>query len=285
MCALAASFSWGLIFIVPQFIPGYSSIEITLGCYLFYGLGSLLMLLTQCRASYSRSIWYKAIYFSLISTIIYYACVVLALRNSSPAICALILGINPVAISFYGNWKKKECRNRMLLIPALLILCGLIIINVPQYTATDQPLEYSLGLLSAFFGLLSWSWYVVENSRFLKDNPEVSSSDWSTIVGVATLFWAVFLGTVICLFFQDLIEIQKFLTFDYGLNSYLIGCAVLGLVCTWLAALFWNHASMILPVPLLGQLAIFETLFGLFFVYTTSMRCPMPTECIGITFF
>jgi len=38
-------FIWGLIFIVPQFMSGFSPIEIALGRYFFYGIASLLIFL------------------------------------------------------------------------------------------------------------------------------------------------------------------------------------------------------------------------------------------------
>lgn len=286
--ALGACLVWGLNFIVPQFLEGFSSIEISLGCYFFYGVISLFILLNdyfQGRGRFKWSIWYKASYFSLISTIVYYTCVVLALRFATPAICALILGISPIVIAFYGNWKHKECRFRSLIFPALLILLGLVVINVPQFSTSDSPSTYLLGLFCAFLGLLSWGWYVVENSRFLKDNPTVASSDWSTLVGVATLFWVLLGGAIIALFFTEQMPLEKYQTFDTLTKNYLIGCAILGVICTWVAAYLWNRASLKLPLSLLGQLAIFETIFGLVYVYTLDQRLPTHTEYLGITLF
>lgn len=284
--ALVACFIWGFIFVVPQFMSGFNSVEITLGCYVFYGLFSLIFLLKdwfQGTCHFSATTWHKALIFSLISTICYYLCVVLSIRYSTPAICALILGINPIVITFYGNFKHKECRNRSLILPSLLIVLGLVIINVPQFLGAGTVLEHSLGLIFGFLGLCSWSWYVVENSRFLKRNHQICSSDWSTLTGVATLFWVIILGVIIALFFQDLVEIEKYCRFDQNLKGFLIGCAILGIATTWLAAVLWNKASTKLPVSLLGQLAIFETLFGLLFVYTIDQRLPTPTEYLGIS--
>ena len=109
--ALCACFIWGLIFVVPQFMEGFSSIEIALGRYLLYGIISLLIFCkskVQGSCHYSRPIWIKAIYFSLILTIVYYTFVVLSLRYSTPAICVLVLGLSPITIAFYGNWKQRE---------------------------------------------------------------------------------------------------------------------------------------------------------------------------------
>lgn len=286
--ALGACLVWGLIFVVPQFLDGFSSIEISLGCYFFYGVISFVIYLYewfQKSARFSWSTWYKASYFSLISTIIYYTSVVLALRFATPAISALILGISPIGIAFYGNSKKKEVRNRRLILPALLILLGLVVINAPLMTQSDSPSSYLLGLFCGFIGLLSWVWYVVENSHFLKENPTISPGDWSTLVGVATLFWVVLGGLILAFFFSEDINMHKYYNFDLPTVKFLIGCTILGVLCTWLAAYFWNQASMKLPISLLGQLAVFETIFGLIYVYTIDQRLPTHIEYLGISLF
>lgn len=284
--ALAACSVWGLLYVIPQFLNGFSTIEITLGCYLFYGLISLGIFIadrSRGRCHYPRAIWYKASYFSLISTIIYYTSVVLALRYATPATCALIMGTSPIVIAFWGNFKRKVIRNRRLILPSIMMVLGIIVLNFPQFNSDHSPANYFLGLFFGFVGLASWGWYVVKNSQFLKENPDVHSGDWSTLVGVATLGWVVLTALITWLFFSEHVNAHKFLLFDQALAQYTIGCAILGLICTWLAAFFWNRASIMLPVPLLGQLAIFETLFGLFYVYTYDLRLPSPIESMGIS--
>src|ERR1700722_11114464 len=118
--AISACFVWGLIFFVPQFIHGFSTIEIVLGRYFFYGLVSAILL---CKAKlkgtfrYPLRIWMLAFGYTSTVTIIYYFCIVLALRYTNPAICALVLGVSPIAIAFYGNWKQRECSFKRLIIP------------------------------------------------------------------------------------------------------------------------------------------------------------------------
>lgn len=278
--ALGACFVWGLIFIVPYFLPEYSSIEIVIGRYLFYGSASCLMFLkAKCRGGckYPRAIWLKALYFCLIATIGYYTFLVLAVRYSSPDICALILGISPIAIAFYGNWKQRETTFRSLIAPSLLILIGLIILNIPDFLVSPSPISYSLGLLFSFMALAAWSWYVVANSKFLKQHSEVYSSDWATLVGVSSLFWALVLILILAPFFETPVEMTKYFN-----PKFLIGSATLGLICSWIGAFLWNRASLYLPVSLAGQLTIFETIFGVLYFYLFTQSLPSPIEVIGI---
>lgn len=289
--ALAACFIWGLIFVVPQFMEGFSAIEVALARYLFYGLISAAIFLktgSHKKGRYPRAIWIQSLYFSFASTIFYYTFVVLSLRYATPAICALVLGISPITIALYGNYREKECSFKSLLVPSLLILIGLIIINAPYLTASDASSNHVLGILFSFLSLLAWSWYAVANSRFFKVNPEISCNEWSTLVGVATLFWVALFGLVLGLFFTDLVDVSKYnlLSGDNRqLINFLIGGSILGIICSWIGAFLWNSASVRLPVSLAGQLTIFETIFGLIFVYILKQEIPPLFECVGIVFF
>ena len=281
--ALSACLFWGLIFVIPQFMEAFSSIEVALGRYFCYAIISLVIFSKakiQGTCRYPRAIWMKALYFSLASTMVYYTALVLALRCRAPAICALVLGTSPITIAFYGNWKEKECSYKSLIFPSLLILLGLVIINVPHITATESLSSYILGLVGCLVSLSAWSWYVVANSKFLRDHPEVSSNDWATLIGVVTLFWVGLCGLLYS--FTDSFHIDKYLTFNSDMVSFLTGCAILGLFCSWLGGFLWNKASHYLPVSLAGQLTIFETIFGLLFVYLLAQKVPPLLECVGI---
>lgn len=281
--ALSACFIWGLIFIIPQFMNNFSAIEIVVGRYFFYGAISLLLLLkARLRGffSYPLSVWIKALFLSFLSA--YYLWVVLAIRYTSPEICALILGTSPITIAFYGNWKEKEGNFTKLILPSILILIGLVMVNAPHIILTNSFSEYTLGLICSLISLISWSAYVVLNSRYLKNNPAINSNDWATILGVATLLWTIVCCLVGSLFMWNELDLQKFFVWNQDILKFYIGCAILGLLCSWVGAALWNKASVCLPVSLAGQLMIFETIFGVLFVYILKQEIPSPLEAGGI---
>lgn len=78
-------------------------------------------------------------------------------------------------------------------------------------------------------------------------------------------------------------ELMKFYQFEPPLYYFLVGCAILGVLCSWLGSMLWNMGSQKLPISLAGQLTIFETIFGLLFVYLLELSLPTPLEFIGIT--
>jgi drug/metabolite transporter (DMT)-like permease len=65
------------------------------------------------------------------------------------------------------------------------------------------------------------------------------------------------------------------------LISFLIGSLLLGVVVSWGSTLFWNRASTLLPVALTGQLIVFETIFGLLYVFIVEQRWPTGYELLG----
>lgn len=282
---LAACFIWGLIFVVPQYMSGFSAIEVVLGRYLVYGLISSIIFLKTTRQkphTQSRKVWKNALRLSFAATIGYYTCVVLSLRYAAPADCALILGVGPVVIAFYGNWKQKEIPNKNLIFPSFLILLGLAIINVPHFEETANRMSYLFGITCAILALLSFSWFIVANDKFLKNHRTISPADWSTIMGVSALFWVTIFTASLTFFFNDQLEIEKYTTPSDELTQFIIGSCILGILCSWVGGYLWNKAGPYLPISLSGQLTIFETIFGLIFVYSIENTLPQALEAFGI---
>lgn len=281
--ALSACFIWGLIFIVPQFMSNFNSIEVVIGRYFFYGALSVLLLLKarlKGLCSYPLSVWIKAFFLSFLAG--YYLWILLGIRYTSPEICALILGISPITIAFYGNWKEKEGNFNQLVLPSFLILVGLIMINAPHIMLTDSSFDYIIGLSCSIISLLSWSAYVVLNSRYLKSNPSINSNDWATILGFATLLWTIVGCLICCACMWGELDLQRYFVWNQDTLKFYGGCAILGLLCSWVGGALWNKASVYLPVSLAGQLMIFETIFGILFVYILKQEFPTPLESGGI---
>ncbi len=279
--ALFACLIWGSIFIVPQFMQTFTPFEIALGRYLFYGLASFFLFLKgflQGKMRYDYAAWIKALYFAL-SSLIYYSCLVFGIRLSSPAICALILGISPVTIALYGNLREKEISFRSLFLPSLLILIGLLIINIPHVSSCSN---YFWGIFFSLLALINWSWFAVANARFLKDNPKISSSNWATLLGVANLVIVGGLLIFLKVIFPNHLNLTSYLTLTPEMIHFLAGSAFLGVACSWVGSMLWNKACLYLPISLAGQLMLFETVFGVLLFYILEQRLPPLLEVVGI---
>jgi drug/metabolite transporter (DMT)-like permease len=286
--AIGACFVWGLIFIVPQYLGDYSAVEVVLGRYLSYGLLSALLFFRtgfkRVRRYHLRE-WVIAFVFALFSNLVYYLSLVAGLRFATPTLAVLIVGMAPIVIAFYGNWQAREMSYRNLAIPCLWIGFGLILVNATEVDWSFQAqsiAHYLLGIAGILIALLSWSWCAVHNARFLKKNPHIAASEWSTLMGVATLFWAILIGGVFAIGLKNEVNILKFLSLSPDALRYFAASALLGVVCSWLGCFLWSQASLHLPISLMGPLLIFETLFGLFFVYLFQKQLPSWIELLGV---
>lgn len=286
--AIGACFVWGFIFVIPQFLDDFSAIEVVLGRYLVYGLISAGLALRSGLGFFKRfpvRIWALAFAFALFSNIIYYLGLVAGLRYASPTIAVLIVGMAPILIAFYGNWHAKEIACRDLATPSCLIVLGLVLVNLTEINwgfETESIGLFILGWFGIFVSLIAWCWYAVRNARFLKQHPHISPHDWSTVIGVATLFWAVVVGGVLASVSEDMVYLPKFLIPSFNTLRFLMGALFMGLICSWLGCFLWGLASVYLPISLMGSFLIFETLFGLLFVYLFQNQMPSWLELFGI---
>lgn len=283
---ISACFVWGLIFVVPQFMEGYSALEVALSRYFFYGIFScgLLALFghTELKKTTGR-VWLRAFWFGLLANILYYPCLVFSIRYATPVIATLIFGLSPIVIALYGNWKQNECSYTSLVIPAVCIILGLGLVNFPALNDSSldgSMMEYCCGIVFGLFAVALWSYYAVANAQFLKQHREISSVSWSSIVGAATLAWVLLFVAGYVLYAGPEHALSRYATEDA--QSFVFGGLILGILSTWVGIYCWNKGSSRLPVSFAGQLTVFETIFGLLFVFMLDWKFPSAIEFCGV---
>lgn len=287
-CALGACFVWGLIFVIPHFLEDYSPLEVALGRYFSYGVLSLALLFRNGVGVFrkiSLKAWGMAIFFGLISNFLYYTGVVVGLRYATAPITVLILGMCPILVALYGNLRERECSFRSLVIPCIWMAFGMILVNFSEIDWTFSEYSargYLIGLVSVLGSLFCWSWYAVHNANFLKKNIDIPRGEWATLLGVATFVWVIVSLFIFGRWGEGMLDLSKFFTINEDSLRYFGAIAILGIVCSWLGCFLWNHASSQLPVSLMGAFIIFETIFGLIFVYLVDFRFPSWLEFLGI---
>eukprot|EP01032_Pedospumella_encystans_P017472 gene17472-19909_t len=161
----------------------------------------------------------------------------------------------------------------LILTPVLMPVvaaAGIVCINVDVFMhagAADNPghtvLQTLLGVLCATGALLCWSWYTLDNARYLKRNPHFTSAEWSALYGLSSGLIALLIGAVaLAVWHGDVLGAAgkasgRDWTMFWITNSLLaLGASVIG-------NHLWNVASRRVPVTLSGQLILFETLFAL----------------------
>jgi len=287
LCAVSAGLMWGLAFFIPKLLDGFSSIEVTLGRYAFYGmfsLGLLALRWKQLRLVTPR-IWGIALLYALAGNVGYYLLLVLGIRLAGSTIATMIIATLPVTLTLYGNYVNREFPFRRLLLPVTLILLGILTLQMAETglsVSHSGGTAYWLGVLCAVTALALWTWFGVSNARFLKRHQHVDSFLLITLIGVQTLvvtLLAVLVDwTLTRAFIPQLID-------KPGLLPFLFYSFVLGVVVSWLAGWLWNIASSRLPVTLVGNLIVLETIFGLLYVYLYEHHLPQPLEVLSMMVF
>ncbi len=135
--------------------------------------------------------------------------------------------------------------------------------------------QAALGLLCAAGAWASWTAYAVLNGRWLARLERISAADWILLTGVATGLQALALAAValaIGLGDHAPAAWSRFLAVSAGVAIFasIIGNAL------------WNRASRLLPMTLVGQMIVFETLFALLYGFLWEARAPTGLESAAI---
>ena len=286
--AIFACFVWGFIFVIPNMLLKFTSIEIVLGRYLSYGIFSLVLLLRRgwrMPIQFPPRAWLAALGFAFASNIFYYFGVVWGLRYASAPVTVMVLGLAPVLIALYGNWHVREISYKHMILPCIWIAIGVLLVNITEFAAASggKPWkEYAVGMLGVIVALLGWSLYVVHNARFLKKNVDLPVEEWASVIGVVTLLISVIIACFFIFVTKSGIEVSHFSSWSLSLFWFILGVSILGIASSWGGCYLWNRASSYLPVSLLGPMMILETVFGLLFVYTVALKLPSWIEGAGI---
>jgi len=278
---VATTALWAIAFIVPLELPEASASDISFGRFFAYGACSLFLLGRRGVSKFTARDWALALWFGIFGNILYYFVLVLGIQISGPGLAVPIVGLLPVTVSLFGNMRAGDLPLRALIVPLFAVLIGLLLVNFSrggtfEGAATASP----AGLLCLILPVIMWTWYAVANAAFLKRRSDVQAAEWASVVGAATLGVAMlwFAATVVfgagSSAFPRLLGSGRWAGFAFW-------SLVLGLGSSWGAAALFNKASACLPVSLTGQLIVFETVFGVAYVFVAEGRSPKLIEIFG----
>ncbi|WP_283149946.1 DMT family transporter [Silvimonas soli] len=276
---------WGVIFLVPRVLDNFSAAELMVGRYVAYGLVSLAFLLPTLRAvlqRLERRDWITLLWLSVAGNLVYYLMLAIAVQRVGVAATSLVIGMLPVLVTLAGGADHNAVSLRKLIWPLAAIVLGVLCNGADVLTAT-LPAGYAqsigaklVGLLAATGALLAWSAYAVGNARYLMRRTDLSSHDWSLLMGVTTgvLALLVSVGVMAPLLSANTAP-RAWGWFTVAMFAIAIGPSMIG---TGL----WNAATRRLPLTLGGQMIIFETVFALLYGFLYEARMPRPLELAAI---
>jgi drug/metabolite transporter (DMT)-like permease len=271
---------WALAFVVPVVLGGSSAAEITVGRFLVYGALSLASLGATRTGQLSWRLFGIAFLLALAGNVAFYFILTLGIQLSGATFAILVIGMVPVTISLFGRVATDEGRLRDIAPPLGLFILGVVTFNLGKTDFLRDLSDFSaVGTLCLLACLVMWTWYAIANARFLRQHANIDAREWNSLIGAASLV-AVLLAAPI---FYGLGELRSPLAIPrQEMASIVWWSIVLGGGSTWLAYLLFNLAARLLKVSLLGQLIIFEAIFGVFYVFLVSGKIPNLVEMTGM---
>ncbi|QJD92783.1 DMT family transporter [Duganella dendranthematis] len=285
LCGLLAGAMWGMVFVAPEFLRAFTPLEMACGRYICYGLIAAAVMSTRLPKllrRLDRGDIIAMIKHALAGNIVYYMLLALGVKLAGVAATSLIIGVLPISVTLVGHKDHGSVPLRQLTWPLLLVAAGIACINIDVFThdvGNGLPLASKLlGVLCATVALTCWTWYSVDNARYLKRNPHFSSGEWSALYGVSSGLIALVIALVGLVFFHGQVTGAGAVASGRDWGLFWIVSAVIALGASAVGNHLWNIASRKVPLTLSGQLILFETLFALLYGFIYKQQWPRGLE-------
>lgn len=277
---MAAGALWGGIFLAPELVWDFSPLQLTVGRYVFYGVIAAVLITFRWRrvkARLTRREVVALVWLSLFGNIFYYILVGSAVQIGGIAMTSLVIGFMPVAVTIIGS-RDSGAVPVVHLIPSLILgAVGIVCIGWQALAVpSERPLAESvIGLICAIGALGSWTTYAVGNSRWLARLEDLSVNDWNLLTGVVTGGLALAVLPLALLTDHTPHDGSSWLQFATVAASVAVSASIIGNA-------FWNKMSRLLPLTMVGQMILFETLFALLYGFLWERRLPTTLEVAAL---
>lgn len=283
LAGLVAGALWGLVFVMPRMVSGFSAIDLASGRFIVYGGFSALAMavLRRGRPLPTPRQAAAALGLSVLGFTGYYTVLVFAIRDAGTEVPALLIGTIPLWVMFLG--KPGHLRWAALAPGLLLTAAGLGLMMAAPHAAgagesgSAGP-HFWRGVGLALVSLVFWTAFALLNVAWLRRHPQVQATDWANWLGVATglgalALWLAAGSPVAAMVAQP------------DAARYLVLSLATGLGAAWLATILWNVASQRLSASLCGQLIVSETLFALLYSFLWDGRLPGLSQFLACVLF
>ena len=275
-CGMGAGALWGLVFLAPEIVPGFSPLEQAIGRYLAYGLMSVLLVAPRWRAIRPlltpRILWALA-WLALAGNLFYYVLLVSAVQMGGIAMTSLVVGFLPVAVTIVGSRQAGAVPLRHLAPSLLLCVAGALCIGwqaivMPGGGAVATRI---IGFACAVGALISWTAFAIGNAHWLRRMDGITSQDWNFLIGLATGAQALLFLPLVPWLGSGMHDAAGWIrlatvAFAVALFASIVGNAL------------WNRMTRLLPLTMVGQMILFETGFALLYGFIWEARLPTALE-------
>jgi drug/metabolite transporter (DMT)-like permease len=278
-CGMGAGALWGLVFLAPELVSEFNPLQLTIGRYLFYGVFSVFLIAPLWRRllpHLGRREWLTLCGLALCGNIVYYLLLSNAVQNGGIAMTSLIVGFLPVTVTTVGSRDHGALPLKRLWPSLLFSTAGVMCIAWQALAPTEYRsiAEQLIGLFCALGALASWTCYAVGNARALVRLHDVSAHEWNLLIGVTTCLQTLVLVPVALVLYQDAHTGAEWAKLAAVSAAVAVGASLLGNA-------LWNRMSKLLPLTMVGQMIVFETMFALTYGFLWEWRLPTPLEVLA----
>jgi drug/metabolite transporter (DMT)-like permease len=274
---------WGLVFITPQMLSTSSPLDLAVGRYLAYGSLSSLVLFPNAKSLMSRlrvPDYFVLLRHALAGSFVYYVLLALGVKYAGVASTSIIIGLIPLLVAYRSRKEDDAPPLRHMALPLVLMIASITALNIEALSkaqARDSIQLLGIGLACAAGALWCWSWYAIDNARYLKRNPQFTSAQWSALYGVASGIVALVIGIA-----AECASSMGSATLSHEpLRFWMCNLAV-ALLTSVVANQLWNITCRLVPVSLSVQLASSETLFAIAYGAAFNGRALRNSEWLAI---
>lgn len=285
---LAATFLWGSSYLIPLLAPEYNPIYITLSRGFFMGLCALFVVLFSLKRyrALSPADWWYAARISVVGNFLQGGFLFTSVLYAGVPVAGMCFGAVPVCVALISNWRDKKrgkpyVAMKKLALPLSLIILGFFACNVTEFQTlismgNISAEEFFFGLACGLISTAMWTWYPIRNADWLQDHPDKSPALWQGAQSLTLLPIAAVAYVVYRIFDSDNAPF-----FGNEPEQLLFAGIYGGIICSYIAGIFWNICSKRCPTALVGQMLVFETIFSVIFGHIYRWQFPTPILCIG----
>ncbi len=279
-CGAAAGALWGTVFVAPELTRDFTPFQLAVARYTTYGLIAVALLAPRWKAvvpTLGFKEWRALLWMSFVGNIVYFFLLGTGVHLGGVAMTSVVIGFLPVTVTLIGSRDHGAIPLRKL-IPALMLgTAGIVCISIeapPSAVARDESARL-IGVAAAVGALICWTAFAVANARWLGRVKHISGHDWNLLGGMVT-------GSLALLCMAPAFLFGAAPHDDEAWIRFLATAAGIALAASIIGNMFWNLASRFLPLTLIGQMILFETLFALLYGFLWERRLPTPLESAAI---
>jgi drug/metabolite transporter (DMT)-like permease len=276
LAGIATGMLWGIVFVVPQMLPDFTPLELSLGRYFFFGIASSFTLkrtLKDFKSFAPRDKW-QVFWLSATGFWLYTILLFWAVNEAGGVLSTLIIGLLPMTIPLAA--KRTLRLDKFFALGLSLIFSGLLVLQVAPLLAHAGPALSLKGLVPLLSCLAMWTWFGIKNTEFVRKYPKAKVS-LTNLMGLSSFVILAVIGA----FLADIPGLFHHPHF----NAFLMWSAVIGFGSSWAANVLWNICSKNCPPTISGPLVVAETTFGLAYTFVFQGRLPTGPEATALALF